>query len=93
SAVVSEFISKEDYQITLEEKISLKVNDVIKQDEKLNLMMFKPAEIVEYLSTFMTLEEGDLIFTGTPKGVGKVVRGDKLVGSIDNIGRLEVTVE
>jgi len=89
SAVLSEFILKENYQLTLDEEISLSVNGKIRQKEKLNLMLFKPAEIVQYISSLMTLEEGDLIYTGTPKGVSKVEKGDNLTANISNI--LELT--
>jgi fumarylpyruvate hydrolase len=40
----------------------------------------------------MTLEEGDLVFTGTPAGVGKVMVGDRLVGKIEGIGELEAEI-
>ena len=55
-------------------------------------MLFKPAEIVQYISTLMTLEKGDLIFTGSPKGVSKVVSGDKLVAQLDGLIILECSV-
>ena len=93
SAVVSDFILKSDYNLTLDEEISLSVNGQIRQKEKLNKMLFRPADIVEYISSLMTLEEGDLVYTGTPAGVGKVEVGDKLVGEIQNISKLEVSVE
>jgi 5-carboxymethyl-2-hydroxymuconate isomerase len=92
SAVLSEFILKENYKLTLEEEISLTVNNQIRQKEKLNLMIFKPAEIVQYISSLMTLEEGDLIFTGTPKGVGKVEKGDQLKAKISDILELSCNV-
>jgi len=93
SAVVSDFILKSDYDLTLDEEISLSVNRQIRQKEKLNKMLFRPADIVEYISSLMTLEEGDLVYTGTPAGVGKVEVGDRLVGEIQNISKLEVSVE
>ncbi len=92
SAVLSEFISLNDYNLTLEEEISLKVNDEIRQKEKLNKMIFNPVEIVEYISSLMILEEGDLIFTGTPAGVSKVEKGDNLFAEIKNIASLECEV-
>ena len=92
SAVVSDFVRKSDYSLTLDEEISLSVNGQIRQKEKLNIMLFLPTEIVEYISSLMTLEEGDLVYTGTPAGVGKVEVGDKLVGKIDGVGELEVVV-
>lgn len=92
SAVVSDFVLKSDCRITLDEEISLSVNGQIRQKEKLSKMLFHPAEIVEYISSLMTLEEGDLVFTGTPAGVGKVEVGDRLVGEIQNVGKLETIV-
>ena len=92
SAVLSDFISKKDYRLTLNEEIMLRVNDTEKQHEKLNKMIFPPAQIVEYISSLMTLEEGDLIFTGTPAGVNKVVKGDKLHAEITGIASLNCEV-
>lgn len=93
SAVVSDFISKDNYAPDLGEVISLNVNGELRQSEKLNMMIFPPAELVKYISSVMTLEEGDLVFTGTPAGVGKVVKGDKLEGSIEGIGSISAVVE
>jgi 5-carboxymethyl-2-hydroxymuconate isomerase len=63
SAVISDFILKEDYELSLDEKITLSVNSIIKQEDTLASMIFNPAELVEYVSSVMTLEKGDLIFT------------------------------
>ncbi len=92
SAVLSEFISKKDYKLTLNEEIILRVNDTERQHEKLSKMIFTPVQIVEYISSLMTLEEGDLIFTGTPAGVNKAVKGDKLHAEITGIAELECEV-
>jgi 5-carboxymethyl-2-hydroxymuconate isomerase len=92
SAALSDFILKEDYVLTLNEEISLAINDVNRQRDKLNMMLFPPAKLVQYISSLMTLEEGDLVFTGTPKGVGKVERGDRLFARIENIAELRCTV-
>ncbi len=92
SAVLSDFISASEYNLTLEEEIQLTVNGELRQNEKLNMMLFKPVEIVEYISSLMTLEEGDLIFTGTPKGVNIVNGRDVLKASISGIAELECTV-
>jgi len=88
SAVISDFVLKEDYKLSLDEKITLSVNGVIKQEDTLASMIFNPAELVEYVSSVMTLEKGDLIFTGTPAGVSKVNSGDKLVGKIEGVAEL-----
>ena len=92
SAVISEFISKNEYKLTMNEEIILRVNDDERQHDKLNKMIFNPAQIVEYISSLMTLEEGDLIYTGTPAGVNKTDRGDKLYAEITGIGKLECEV-
>ena len=88
SAVISDFVLKDDYKLSLDNKITLSVNNVIKQKDTLSSMIFNPAELIEYVSSVMTLEKGDLIFTGTPAGVSKVNRGDKLVGKIEGIAEL-----
>lgn len=93
SAVVSDFISKKEYTLTLNERIILSVNGVKRQDDLLNKMIFSPAEIVEYISSLMTLEEGDLIYTGTPAGVSKVIPGDKIHVEIEGIVFLDCSVE
>lgn len=92
SAVLSEFIFKKDYKLTLDEEIILKVNKIERQHEKLNKMIFNPVQIVEYISSLMILEEGDLIFTGTPAGVSKVVKGDRLHAEITGIASLDCEV-
>ncbi|HEY6436286.1 MAG TPA: fumarylacetoacetate hydrolase family protein, partial [Ignavibacteriaceae bacterium] len=92
SAVISDFILKKDYQLKSDEKLELKVDGVVKQSDNLKSMIFNPSEIVEYISSVMTLEKGDLIFTGTPAGVSKVNRGDKLEAKLGEIGELVCTV-
>jgi 2-keto-4-pentenoate hydratase/2-oxohepta-3-ene-1,7-dioic acid hydratase in catechol pathway len=88
SAVVSDFILKKDHQLKPDEKLELKVNGEVKQSDTLENMIFNPAEIVEYISSIMTLEKGDLIFTGTPAGVSKVSRGDKLQAKLGEVAEL-----
>jgi acylpyruvate hydrolase len=92
SGVLSDFILKEDHQLTYNEVIQLKVNGKMRQNCELNKMIFKPSEIVKYISAIMTLERGDLIFTGTPAGVGKVIPGDKIDAEISGIGRIETEI-
>ncbi len=55
-------------------------------------MIFSPVEIIKYISARMTLEKGDLIFTGTPEGISRVVQGDKIEASIENIGNITTQV-
>lgn len=92
SAVISDFVLKNDYQLKNEERLELKVNGVVKQSDTLKRMIFNPADIVEYISSIMTLEKGDLIFTGTPAGVSKVNRGDKLEAKLGEVAELACKV-
>ncbi len=92
SGVISEFVSVDEYRLTGNERIFLNVNDELKQDATIEQMHFNPVEIIKNISSRMTLEKGDLIFTGTPAGVSRVVKGDKLSGGIENIGKIETTI-
>jgi 5-carboxymethyl-2-hydroxymuconate isomerase len=93
STVLSDFVSKFEHQLSLDEYISLKINGEIRQRDQLNKMMHKPAEIVQYISSLMTLEKGDLIFTGTPKGVSKVESGDKLEAELEGLLKLNCSIK
>lgn len=73
--------------------IWLKVNGATRQSGDLNQQIWKVEEAIAYLSRFVALAAGDLIFTGTPAGVGPVVRGDRLEGHIDRVGDISVLVE
>lgn len=72
--------------------IWLDVNGVRKQTGDLNQMIWKTAEIVAHLSGLFTLQPGDVIFTGTPSGVGAIGRGDVMRAHVDRIGDIEVRV-
>lgn len=72
---------------------SLKINGEIKQQGNSSLMLFGFDNIVSYLSKFFTLKTGDLIFTGTPKGVGPVKVGDTLSAYIENEKLLEFEIK
>ncbi len=73
--------------------IRLSVNGTVRQNASTGSMIFTIPVLIEYLSSLFTLEEGDLIFTGTPEGVAQVVSGDRLVASIDGVGTLSVSVQ
>lgn len=91
-AVVSEFVLKNYYKLLGDEKITLSVNDEVRQNSSLKHMIFSPVEIVKYISSRITLHKGDLIYTGTPEGVGKVERCNVIKASIEGIGYLESEV-
>ena len=92
SAVVSSFVLKSEYKLKGNEKIVLEVNGTAKQNSILDKMIFTPAQIVQYIAGKMTLEAGDLIYTGTPEGVGRVKRGDTIKAYIENVGELTTEV-
>jgi fumarylpyruvate hydrolase len=73
-------------------EISLTVNGEVRQKSDLSLMVWNVLEIVSDLSRYVTLSPGDLIYTGTPEGVGPVHRGDRLVGHIDGLTDLRITI-
>ena len=72
--------------------IRMSVNGEIRQDADLAMMIWKTPEIIANLSRYFALNAGDIILTGTPSGVGAVRPGDKLVGSIDKLGNLSVSI-
>jgi fumarylpyruvate hydrolase len=72
--------------------IRLTVDGETKQDSDLKLMIWKVPEIIANLSKYFMLQPGDIILTGTPAGVGPVVPGNELVGSIDKLGTLRVRI-
>jgi fumarylpyruvate hydrolase len=73
-------------------RISLHVNDVLRQHDHVSQLIWSVAEIIEHLSAAWTLQAGDLIYTGTPAGVGAVSVGDTLQGHISQLTSLRVRV-
>ena len=92
SAPMSELVSASEVGHLDHGRVTLAVNGQIRQDGDLNQMIWKVPEMVSYLSRFYDIAAGDLIMSGTPAGVGAIQRGDVLVGSIENLGSLKVTV-
>ena len=72
--------------------IWLTVNGAEKQRSDVSQLIWSVAETVAYLSTLFELHPGDLIFTGTPEGVGAVVKGDTMKGGVDGLGEFSVRV-
>lgn len=92
SAPMAPIIPASDLGHPVQGLIDLKVNGVLKQKGDLNQMIWKTAEMISYLSTYYELAAGDLIMSGTPAGVGPIVKGDIMTGSIAGMGELLVTV-
>ena len=93
SAPVGPLVAKSSTGELLKGAITLSVNGTVKQQGDLSDLIWSVNETIEQLSAAWTLQPGDLIFTGTPAGVGAVVRGDTMAGSIAGLGTLQVRVE
>jgi 2-keto-4-pentenoate hydratase/2-oxohepta-3-ene-1,7-dioic acid hydratase in catechol pathway len=93
SAPISDkFIPVSDFKNLADINFKLEINGALKQMGNTSLMLFPFDFIIAYLSKFFTLKTGDLIFTGTPSGVGPVTAGDKLSAYIDDDKMLEFEV-
>ncbi len=73
-------------------RIWLSVNGDLRQDGDLGQMIWSLPEIIAELSSFFTLEAGDLIFTGTPAGVGALLPGDQVKAGIEGLGEIEIEI-
>jgi len=73
-------------------EIRLDVNGAPRQKSSIDKLIWNVAETIEHLSKYYALQPGDLIFTGTPEGVGAVQQGDLLVGTIEGLGELRVKI-
>ncbi len=73
-------------------KIELKVNGLVKQSSNLSLLIHSVSAVIADLSKFYRLQPGDLIYTGTPEGVGPVKSGDRIEGSIEGLGGISINV-
>ncbi|KAL8243740.1 hypothetical protein R6Q59_009998 [Mikania micrantha] len=67
--------------------LKLEVNGMVKQSDSTELMLFRIPRILSDVSKVMSLEEGDIVLTGTPKGVGQIVAGDKVVCELEVSGK------
>ena len=72
--------------------ITLSVNGTVRQKGDLSEQIWNVSEAIAYLSGFVTLKPGDLIMTGTPSGVGAVVKGDVLEGAIEGVGYVRTSI-
>jgi 2-keto-4-pentenoate hydratase/2-oxohepta-3-ene-1,7-dioic acid hydratase in catechol pathway len=84
---VSKIVAKSDIPDPHQVELHLSVNGEIRQQDSTELMLFRVPRILSDISKIMTLEEGDIILTGTPKGVGRVFPGDVLKAGIRVDGR------
>lgn len=91
SAVVGEFINKKDLNLTALD-FKLNINNKTVQEGNTSEMLHSVDKIIAYASQFFTLKMGDLIFTGTPSGVGRVNIGDQITGYIENQKLLSISI-
>ena len=92
SAVIGNFYNKKDFNLENLSFQLLKNNEIV-QDGNTQSMLWKIDELINYVSQYFTLKKGDIIFTGTPAGVGKVTENDVLLGKIEGLKAFEIRVK
>ena len=90
-SVVSEVVPMPGQVIT-KGALELRVNGVMKQQSNVDKLIWSIPELIADLSTYYHLQPGDLIFTGTPEGVGPVVAGERVEGSVEGVGTIALNV-
>ena len=92
SAVIGQFFPKEEFDL---ENLSFQLlkNNKVVQDGNTKAMLWKIDELIGYVSQYFTLKKGDLIFTGTPAGVGKVSENDELTGIMEGKKSFQIKVK
>ena len=93
SACISRSWLPVDKMNTSDIHFSLQVNDEVVQADTTAKMLWKIDELITYISTYFTLNKGDIIFTGTPKGVGRVEENDRLRGYIQDRLMFDINVK
>jgi len=78
SAAISQFVPKAQFEDVYNLQFELQINGETKQNGNTKMVLFSFEKIISFVSQYITLKKGDLIFTGTPEGVGQVFQGDKL---------------
>lgn len=92
SAVIAPITRAAEFGAVGDQRIRLQVDGELRQDARLSDLIWSVAELVSDLSKYYHLEPGDLIYTGTPAGVGAVAPGARLLGTIDGLEPVELTV-
>ena len=92
SAILSEIVPATEIGHPVKGKIQLTVNGTVKQASDISLLIHPVAALITHLSNYYHLQPGDLIFTGTPEGVGPVIAGDHIDGMIEGIGTISLKV-
>ena len=92
AAVLSEIAPASGIGHPCKGKIELKVNGCIRQSSDIGMMIHQVPAIIAHLSRFYHLQPGDLIFTGTPEGVGPVAAGERIEGMIGGVGEITLNI-
>jgi fumarylpyruvate hydrolase len=92
SAVIAPIVEAAAFGAVGPQRIALTVNGAIRQDAHLSDLVWSPLDLVEHLSLYYHLVPGDLIYTGTPAGVGPVLAGDRIVGTIEGLPDVRLDV-
>ncbi len=93
SAVIGRWVSKSAYEDLNNLNFELRKNEEVVQQSNTSLMLWKIDELISYVSRFFTLKKGDILFTGTPAGVGKISPNDYLSGILENKELLSVKIK
>jgi 2-keto-4-pentenoate hydratase/2-oxohepta-3-ene-1,7-dioic acid hydratase in catechol pathway len=93
SCLIGKLKNKSDYKDINNINFRLTKNDEVVQNSNTSLMLWKIDELIEYISNFFTLKIGDVIFTGTPSGVGKVQLNDNLRGYMNDAAILSINIK
>lgn len=93
AAIVSDFISADKIDNAEDISFTFTQNDALKQNGNTSMMLYPIAEIVSYLSQVYGLSEGDLIYTGTPEGVGKLATGDVLKLTLEDLVDVDFKID
>lgn len=93
SALIGKFLPKGELGDLENLKFLLHKNNELVQDGNTNAMLWKIDELISYVSQFFTLKKGDILFTGTPAGVGKVSENDILIGTIQETELFSVKIK
>ena len=92
SAVISQIVSASESGHIESGDIRLSVNDDLRQVGDIRDLIWSVPELIADLSRYYHLQPGDLLYTGTPAGVGPVEPGDHIAGSIDKVGNISLTI-
>jgi len=93
SAVIGNFYEKNKFENLQELPFSLHKNDKLVQDGNTNTMLWNIDELISYVSQYLTLKKGDVVFTGTPAGVGAVAVNDILRGELNGVKNFEIKIK